>query len=134
MQWRGGPAVASSGRAAATSTEDRKYTGRSSRECRAGWHENPDRSTPLPVAENPMLQLLIKHMDQTENMQKMMQDMMKNMVSQRTPPAILLPSCPLAPLPALAASFPPPTTTTAPSRAVGGSDKHRPMGTARPSR
>ena len=73
-----------------------------------GGNENPDRSAPLPVAENPMLQLLIKHMDQTENMQKMMQDMMKNMVSQRAPPAILLPSGPPAPLPALAASSPRP--------------------------
>ena len=71
-----------------------------------GGDESPDRSAPLPVAENPMLQLLIEHSAQIENMQKMMQNMMKNMVSQRTPPALLLPSCPPAPLPAPAASFP----------------------------
>ena len=73
-----------------------------------GGNENPDRSAPLPVAENPMLQLLIEHSAQIENMQKIMQDMMKNMVSQRTPPALLLPSCPPAPLPVRAASFPRP--------------------------
>ena len=58
-----------------------------------GGNEGPDRSAPLHAAENPMLQLMIKHTAQIENMQKMTQDMMKNMVSQRTPPA-LRPSSP----------------------------------------
>ena len=66
----------------------------------------PDRGAPLPVAENQMLQMLIEHSAQMENMQRMMQNMMKDMVSQRTPPALLLPSHPPAPLPAPAASFP----------------------------